>query len=147
MKVHYLEKAVVTRQTSEPCTEHICDYVVEYLCQKYGYILEVYLYGSRASGNYTPESDHDFYFVYQTGKECGLDFKHHDFLKHITELRTDARRHFGAKVDIDVMGCSQTTFEELKSDSDCHAGAANIKGRLLFSSCNNKSARVISNLA
>lgn len=117
---------------NQPHTNLICEFIVNYLRNKYGSITKVYLYGSRAHGNYKPDSDHDFYFVYQTGYECGLDFKHPDFLKHITELRNDAKTHFGCKVDIDVMGCSLETFDVMKLDTDCHAGIANHHGHLLF---------------
>lgn len=120
-------------RVSQPNTNLICEFIVNYLCNKYGSITAVYLYGSRAYGNYKPNSDHGFYFVYQTGYECGLDFKHPDFLKHISELRNDAKSHFGCKIDVDVMGCSQETFDELKLDTDCHAGIAKQHGRLLFS--------------
>lgn len=117
----------------QPATNLICEYIVDYLCTKYGSITAVYLYGSRAYGNYRPNSDHDFYFVYQTGYECGLDFKNPEFLEHIEELRNDAKFHFGCKVDIDVMGCSLKMFDEMKMDTDSHAGKANNHGDLLYS--------------
>lgn len=89
--------------------------------------LKIYLFGSFASGNYTEESDFDFYIIVN------------DAMKNLKDLTTQAYRSIRKikKRPVDIIVGTESTFENKKNIPSVENEVVK-KGVLLYESGNEK---------
>ncbi|MUK45669.1 hypothetical protein GNP79_19310 [Aliivibrio fischeri] len=80
----------------------------------------VYLYGSRARGNYWKRSDHDFYVVFQDGMPPYFDTSHIDHFSKFNGPLLKKLKLKGITNYFDLMIVDQTKWKELSTFPNTH---------------------------